>query len=158
MRFCFRPLALTLGAFLVLLAEGGDLFAQADGGLDCEYAACALRVKNGFWGRSLVRGAEEAKISGLGFWVGDLGGAFAGSPVSQDLVASFRRRHNVGSFLGFSGLAVVIVGGIRNHGAFDDGVVTMGGVAAMLVGAILIVSAEDRLSEAVWEYNRLVNR
>ena len=60
MRSFLRLLAPLLGSLVVLLAGGRDLLAQA-GGPDCEYAACALRVKGG----SLVKGADEDTDQGL---------------------------------------------------------------------------------------------
>ena len=106
MRPFTRLLIPAVGTLSVLLAGGGDLLGQVGGGPDCEYAACALRVKTGFGGRSLVRGTEAEKVIGLGFWLGDLDEAFSGSPISQDLAASFRHRHNVGSLISLTGLVV----------------------------------------------------
>ena len=164
MRSCFRLLAPTVGALSVLLAGGGDLLAQAGGGPDCEYAACALRVKTGFGGRSLVRGTEAEKVIGLGFWVGDLDEVFAGSPVSQDLAASARHRNNVGSLIRITGLVAASIGIVlstRNPGDLylsgPYGKVALGGFATLLAGLYISLSGADRLYEAIWEYNRLVN-
>ena len=163
-RPCFRLLVRVVCALSVLLAGGGDLLAQAGGGLDCEYAACALRVKSGFGGRSLVRGTEAEKVSGLGYWVGDLDEVFAGSPLAQDLAASYRHRHNVGSVFRLTGLAAVAVGVIWSISNPDDpylsapySTVVLGGVLTWFTGVLIRQSRSDRLHEAVWEYNRRLN-
>ncbi len=155
MRSCCRLLAPLLGVVLVLLTGGGNLVAQA-AGPDCEYAACALRVKGG----SLVKGAQEEKVAGLGFRVGDLDDAFAGSPISQELAARFRHRHNVGGLVTWTGLAGVAIGlywGIQSPDDPAPGVLGLAGFAVAITGAFIRGSGRDHLNRAIWEYNRLVN-
>lgn len=138
--------------------------AQADVYAGCTYEQCALRIRARFFGRDLVRGRDDEKVHGLGIWVGSLDDAFAGNPAAQELAASFGRRHNLGSTL-------VLLGGVtaafaaallasdtpgRDHGAAT--VATFGGLAALAVGGVMERSAEDRLSRAVWEYNRGLER
>ncbi len=140
-----------LAPLLVLLAGGGDLLAQA-AGPDCEYAACALRVKGG----SLVKGVEEEKVVGLGFWVGDLDEAFDGSPVSQELAASYRQRHNVGQLMWLTG-SIALVLGVFDADENRGTVVTVSGLVVLVTGVYFSRSGRDRLNRAIWEYNRLVN-
>ena len=142
-----------LAPLLVLLAEGGDLLAQA-AGPDCEYAACALRVKGG----SLVKGTDEEKVVGLGFWVGDLDEAFDGSPLSQELAASYRQRHNVGQLVWLAGSIALFLGLIDSYADENRGtVVTVSGLVVLFTGVFISRSGRDRLNRAIWEYNRLVN-
>ena len=147
---------MVLGLFpLLLLAGGGDLLAQA-GGPDCEYAACALRVKGG----SLVKGADEEKVIGLGFWVGDMNEAFAGSPLSQELAASFRHKHNVAELLWWTGTVAIGIGLYKSSKPPDDTLTALLGIGGfgMWFGSVFVRrGVRDRLNEAIWEYNRLVN-
>ncbi len=124
MRPFIRLLIPAVGTLSVLLAGGGDLLGQVGGGPDCEYAACALRVKTGFGGRSLVRGTEAEKVVGLGFWVGDLDEVFVGSPLTQDFAASDRQRHHVGPVIRMTGLVAVTIGIVGNSSTTTTAIFT----------------------------------
>ena len=137
--------------------------AQAPLGGGCDYSECALRVKHSFFWASLVRGSEGEKVEGLRFWVSNLDPIFDGNTVSQDLAASFRRRQNAGSVLTFVGMAAIFVAleiEDTNSLSTDGGAVALvlSGLALAFTGAILGHSGRERLSKAVWEYNRTLAR
>jgi hypothetical protein len=130
---------------------------------DCAYSACALRVQQGIFGRSLVRGLEEKKVAGLGMFVGGLDEAFAGSPIAQEHAVAYRRRHNAGSVLSLLGGAaffVALFAADGSGGFYGDGwaVGLLAGSLLGLTGALVSVSGEDHLHRAIWEYNRQTGR
>jgi hypothetical protein len=127
----------------------------------CAYEECALRVKRGFFGSSLVRGSQEEKVAGLDFWVGNLDSVFEGSPVAQDLAGTFRARHNTGTVMALLGAAAMVVGLASQsdwlHGSDPPTTFWVGMVVAS-VGGIVSETGWDPLSRAVWEFNRATGR
>jgi hypothetical protein len=136
------------------------LHSQAPPPIDCAYDECALRVEQGFFGQDLVRGLEEVEVSGLGLYVGGLDDVFAGSPIAQDLAASYRSRHNAGSVLTLIGVVVMTVSLYATDDWVDSGswAGVLGGSVVALTGALVEASGRDRLHRAVWEYNRALAR
>ena len=149
---------------LSLLAPGAIAQpVQAQFGPDCPYDQCALRVAYDADGAALVRGRDQIVINGLGFWARDMSLAFEGNRLSQDLAASYRRRHNTGTVLTGVGAASFLIGLIADDGNisldFDaPSLLSLGGIALIAVGSRVSMSAEDQLSRAIWEYNRLLPR
>lgn len=150
-----------LTAVAVGVTDPGTLAAQDT--VDCAYSACALRVQQGFFGRSLVRGLEEEKVAGLGLFVGGLDEAFAGSPIAQEHAARFRRRHNTGSILtllGSAGMVAALFATDDSARFYDDSwaVGLFAGSLVAVTGALVSGSGEDHLHRAIWEYNRETGR
>jgi hypothetical protein len=152
---------LLAAAGLAMLASMGVIesaSAQSSAGSDCSYSECALRVKSGFFGRSLVRGAEEQKVLGLGIWVGRLDAVFEGNPEAIALGTRFRSRHNTGSTVALAGLAVGVSGILFAQEDDTKAGFALGGTLLTLVGAFITGSGEDALHRAIWEYNSTVGR
>ena len=151
-----------LVASTVALVVIVGLPAPTSAQVDCVYAACALRVKQGFFGRSLVRGEQEERVAGLGLLVGGLDQAFTGSPVAQEHAARYTSRHNTGSVLALLGATVMVVSLFRSDsgGFYDDSwaVGLVAGSVVTLSGALVSASGEDHLHRAIWEYNRGTSR
>jgi len=126
----------------------------------CSYADCALRVQFGvFGGQSLVRSRTGERVTGLGFPVGKLDDAFAGSPMSQALARTFRRRQNAGTVLAFAGGLMIGVWLLQKDSATgQDDLLIWGGLALGVGGTLTAASGRDYLSRAVWEYNRGLSR
>lgn len=149
---------------LSLLALAATLQpASAQYGPDCSYDQCALRVAYNAAGAALVRGREQVVINGLGFWANDMSRAFEGNRLSQDLAASYRRRHNTGTLLTGAGAVSLFIGLIADDGNISldldtPSLLSLGGLALIAVGSRVSMSAEDQLSRAIWEYNRALAR
>lgn len=149
---------------LPLLALGaGAEPASAQFGPDCSYDQCALRVAYNAAGAALVRGREQVVIDGLGFWASDMSRAFEGNRLSQDLAASYRRRHNTGTVLTGVGAVSFFFGLLADDGNISldldtPSLLSLGGLTLIAVGSRVSMSAEDQLSRAVWEYNRMLPR
>ena len=126
----------------------------------CPYADCALRVHFGLLGgQALVRSSTGEQITGLGFPVGNLDDAFAGSPMAQSLARTFRRRQNAGSVLAFTGGIMIGVWLLQQDSTNGpDDFLIWGGLAIGLGGTLTAASGRDYLSRAVWEYNRGLGR
>jgi hypothetical protein len=137
--------------------------ASAQFGPDCPYERCALRVAYNAAGAALVRGSDQVVINGLGFWARDMSLAFEGNRLSQDLAASYRRRHNTGTVLSGVGAVSFFIGLVANDGNISldldtPSLLSLGGLVLVAVGSRVSLSAEDQLSRAIWEYNRLLPR
>ena len=149
LRKCFTVLSV---ATLSVLGAASSVFAQSDP-LECSYSECALRLKSGFFGRSLVRGAQEQEVVGLGIWVGNLDPTFEGSPAARRLAAQFRKRHNTGAALALAGLVVGVTGTLTSDDDTTRAGFVLGGTLFTLVGAMITGSGQDALHRAIWEYN-----
>lgn len=149
---------------LCLLALGaGARPASAQYGPDCTYDVCALRVAYNAAGAALVRGRDQVVINGLGFWANDMSRAFDGNRLSQDLAASYRRRHNTGTVLTGAGAVSLFIGLLADDGNISldldtPSLLSLGGLTLIAVGSRVSMSAEDQLSRAIWEYNRMLAR
>jgi len=160
MRSFVRPTLLFL-SLLTLSAIGQPASAQF--GPDCPYDQCALRVAYNAAGAALVRGRDQIVINGLGFWARDMSPAFEGSRLSQDLAASYRRRHNTGTVLTGAGAVSFFVGLLMADGNISldldtSSLLSLGGLTLIAVGSRVSLNAEDQLSRAIWEYNRMLPR
>lgn len=150
-----------LGAAFLSPLGAARADAQVAPASGCDYEECALRVKRGFFGSSLVRGSQEEKVAGLDFWVGNLDSVFEGNAVAQDLAGTFRARRNTGTVLALLGAAAVIAGlacesDWRDWG--DPPATFWAGMVVASVGGIVSETGWDPLSRAVWEFNRTVGR
>lgn len=130
---------------------------QADG---CTYDRCALRVHRGFWGPRLVRGLEGDKVAGLGLLAPRLTLFAERSDSAARYYELFRKSNNQGAALMLAG-ALVFVGVTVSAGPrWDQPVTTAQGVGLavglglLVAGGIRILPAHNRLSKAVWWYNR----
>jgi hypothetical protein len=148
-------------ALLAFIAVARPAAAQL--GPDCRYDQCALRVAYNAAGATLVRGRDQIVINGLGFWARDMTDAFGGNRLSQDLAASYTRRHNTGTVLSGVGALSFFIGLLAADGNISldldtPSLLSLGGLALIAVGSRVSLSAEDQLSRAIWEYNSALAR
>lgn len=121
----------------------------------CSYDACALRVRYRLLGGQIVQGREENRVVSLG-WLAPNAPLFGErSDTAAWYYASFRRKQHVGAALGFAGLAAsvaaLLVGDSNQDLAAGLGI---GGSVLVIGGGIQLGRANERLSRAVWWYNR----
>ena len=121
----------------------------------CSYDACALRVRYRLLGGQLIQGREESRVVSLG-WLAPNAPLFGErSDTAAWYYASFRRKQHVGAALGFAGLvasvAALLVGNSNEDLAAGLGI---GGTVLVIGGGIQLGRANERLSKAVWWYNR----
>jgi hypothetical protein len=150
-----------LAAITALAPTAQNALAQSSSSSACSYEECALRVRFGFFGESLVRGAESDKVRDLDFWIGSLDEVFEGSTAAQDLAATFRRRHNTGTVLTILGIVGMVSEVISTDFWENDDTPGAGfwsGIVLGAAGGIFIQTSRDPLSRAVWEYNRGLER
>jgi hypothetical protein len=153
----------TVFALSLLASSAVARPAAAQFGPDCSYDQCALRVAYNAAGAALVRGRDQIVINGLGFWASDMSSTFEGNQLSQDLAASYRRRHNTGTVLTGVGAVSFFIGLVADDGNISldldtPSLLSLGGIALIAVGSRVSMSAEDQLSRAIWEYNRMLPR
>jgi hypothetical protein len=153
------PLALAL----LLAPTPSTAQARTASPASCDYTACALRVQHGMFGDRLVRGSDDGRVAGMGFWVKDLDSVFEGNAAAQELAATYRGRHNTGSLLTTLGLATMVLAIATDDSdlfSTDGSAVALGlgGLTVALIGGITAQSGRDSLSRAVWEYNRGLSR
>jgi len=148
---------ITVMVVLALVALTPRGMAQSD---DCTYDRCALRIHRGFWGPRLVRGMDEDKVAGLGMFAPRLALFAQRSDSAARYYELFRKSHNQGSALALAG-AIVFTAFTLSHGPdWNQQVTTAQGVGMsvgaglMLAGAIRLAPSHNRLSKAVWWYNR----
>jgi hypothetical protein len=146
--------SIAVATTIMVVCVQGTAFGQ------CTYDTCALRTTHG-WSVRLVAGAEEKEIAKLGmFPPAEPTALFAErSDVAASLYDSFRSQRRKGSFMVIGGLAVML-GGVfvasENEGVAWGLIV--GGLGIEIGGAIVQVVAFDKVSRAVWEYNRTLSR
>lgn len=122
----------------------------------CDYDTCALRIKYG-WSTKLVAGTEEREITGLGMFPSSDPIELLGerSDLAASLYQDFRSQQATGSILILGGLAM-LVGSVfaapDNQGL--GAALAFGGLGIMLGGSYAQMSAHNKASMAVWEYNR----
>ncbi len=152
-----HALTLLISCLLGLLAQP----ARAQVGPSCTYDACALRIYYNAAGAALVRGRDQIVINGLGFWARDMRRAFEGNRLAQDLADSYRERHNLGTILTGVGALSFFIGLLGSDGDISldldtPSLLALGGLASIAIGSRVSLSAEDDLSRAIWEYNRML--
>lgn len=124
----------------------------------CTYETCALRVKYGFPGTSIVQGEQEDHLASIAFFAPALPQFAERSDVAATLYAAFRGRQNRGTVLILVGLVGMVVGtavaGTDQDWSF---LAAVPGLAVTLAGVQQLNSGRDRLSRAVWKYNQTLS-
>ncbi len=148
---------------LIFVLLGGARLgaAQANG---CTYDTCALRLHQGFWGPRIVRGVTGEKVAGYGLFAPRLSLFAERSDSAGRYYELFRKSHNQGSGLALAG--TVIFAGFALRGALEpnrnlstvEGVGLTVGTGLLLAGVIRLLPAHNRLSKAIWWYNRTLVR
>lgn len=144
-------------AFAACLAAGalsspGAAQAQDEA---CTYDRCALRVHYGFLTHSIVQGSEGERVARIGIFAPDLD-LFAGSDSAAFYYSGFRSAHNSSVWLSIGALAAIATAAIVDTQDADEvvfGSLVIGG--GLAIGAsIRSLQARERLSTAIWWYNR----
>ena len=142
-------------ALLVLALPFPELNAQTT--RDCTYDQCALRVQSRLFSRSIVRGRDAERVARIGMFVHDLPLFREGPDSAARYYAAFRSAHNRGTLLSLLATALFVVAS-ATRGPYDWEAPSFGlfvtGVAVGIGGSINVIRSEDRLSKAVWWYNR----
>lgn len=126
----------------------------------CTYDTCALRLHRGFLSARIVRGMEGEKVAGLGMFAPRLTLFAERSDSAARYYELFRRSTNQGNGLVLAGTAVFLVFAFSNGFDWNQQVTTAQGVGMtvgaglMLAGSIRILPSYNRLSKAIWWYNR----
>lgn len=157
-----RPTGVAGIVLAVLLAAPASVAsAQASPGAraaTCTYQACALNVVPRWNGLAVVRGADEAHVATLGFFIpGSLDAAFAGVPTAEALGRRAVGTRWAAALLTDLGAAALVVGALRasgDHGTDDTARAWLvGGAAALGVSVPLQFRADGLLSRAAWQFN-----
>ena len=151
-----RILVTISGGVALCIGSATDLRAQKPP--SCSYDRCALRVKSSFFGTSIVQGRQEDHLASITFFAPGLPQLAERSDSAAALYAAFRGRQNRGTVLTLVGLVSVIVGAAVAGSDQDWGMwaIVPGGILT-LAGVQQWNSGRDRLSRAVWEYNRTLS-
>jgi hypothetical protein len=155
MRRLHASVYLLLGVLTASAPLPRTAFAQEDS--TCTWDRCALRVQYRPFGTPrLVRGRDDVKVAGLGWFPRALPLLAQRSDSAAVHYNAFRARHTSGTLLFLVGLGALFAGSALvadgNEGA--GAAVFIGGFAVGLVGVTITASAQDELSRAVWWYNR----
>jgi hypothetical protein len=122
---------------------------------DCDYAACALRLRYSLFSIRLVQGQDQQRVASLGLFPPTVALFAERSDTAAQHYASFRRRHTSGALLTLAG-TIAATAGLLAYDSDDDLGVTLviGGGFLGIGGAIQATRAREQLSQAVWWYNR----
>ncbi len=126
----------------------------------CTWDTCALRVHSAFLGGRLVRGVEDEKVAGVGWFAPTLALFEERSDTAATYYRSFRSKQNSGMALSLIALGAITAGVIA-AGAGEEGLgvgLTLGGLAFGALGGIRMSSGQNDLHRAVWWYNRTLPR
>ena len=141
---------LALGPF-----TGAQAQASAASETCTEYAACALRVKHGFFKTKIVRGADDTELADIGFRTPPVRDVFQVAPealVAYDLFGADHRRSSWTGALGFAGFLGGMIAGAKGGDDWAAGL-SVGGTVFSLISGIFRTKANEHLSGAVWHYN-----
>ncbi len=160
----FAPQA--AAALLLLLAVPQRAGAQAQDTARpsaCSYERCALNVVPRWNGLAVVRGADEAHVATLGFFLpGSLEGAFAGVPEAEALGRRAVRTRWVATTLTNFGAIAVVAGAARAAGAQGSDAAAKlwmtAGAASLALSVPLQFRADGFLARAAWRYNAQFGR
>lgn len=128
----------------------------------CAYDQCALRFTLGFGSWSVVQGIDSRKVGRLGMFRGpDVAKLVATVPEAAEEARQFQRGYARSSAILWGGAALAVVG--SGLAAANDGhpaAVGLGfsGVALMSYAAWSHGKSFNRLSRALWLYNRSLSR
>jgi hypothetical protein len=126
----------------------------------CDYDSCSLRIKYG-WSLKLVAGAEEHEIAGLGMFPSKATTEIFAerSELAASMYQDFRSQRITGSVLALGGLAMMFGGVFAAEENENLGVaLVFGGLAISTAGMVVQTTAFDKVSKAIWEYNRTLSQ
>ncbi len=109
---------------------------------------------------SLVQGVQEEKLEGrLRLFPPVVPEFAARSDSAAALYSAFRGRQNRGTAMILTSVAAIGVGIVAfRHDETARSVITIGSFGLLLAGIQQLWTGQDRLSQAIWEYNRTLKR
>src|SRR5688500_14966295 len=129
---------------------------------NCDYNACALRVKIAWGNRLIIRGQQEQQVGKLGMFSSTNLESLVAS--SQEAAADgrvFQRNHKRGEIFLFLGSFTMVFSASVASGS-DSAVGPIAGVVAgismLFYGVFQRVRADNSLSKTIWLYNRSLQR
>jgi hypothetical protein len=129
---------------------------------NCDYNACALRVKIAWGNRLIIRGQQEQQVGKLGmFSANNLESLVASSQEAAAEARIFQKNHKPGEILLFLGTFTMVFSASVASGS-ESAVGPIAGVAAgismLFYGVFQRVRADNSLSKTIWLYNRSLQR
>ncbi len=129
---------------------------------DCDYNACALRVKLSWGNRLIVRGEQEQRVGKVSmFSATSLESIVASSPQAAAEARVFQQNYTPGEIFSGVGIFLMVLSAAVASG--NDSVI--GPVAGVAVGSSMLfygvfrhVRAENALNKTIWLYNRCLKR
>ncbi len=140
-------------ALVLLMLAVCPPVATAQAGQDCTYASCALRIRHSLFSTQLVQGQAERRVASLGLFPPEVPLFAERSDTSARHYAAFRRRHTTGALLALAG-SVALAAGVFVDDSDVGLILVAGGGLLGITGGIQATRAQDRLSQAIWWYNR----
>lgn len=129
---------------------------------DCDYNACALRMKLSWGNWLIIRGEQEQRVAKLGiFRAPGVESIVASSPDAVAAARMFRNNYTPGEVLQVVGVLMMGVGlasAPGNHSAVIPFTGVLGGGAVLLYGVSRRVRAFNALNKTIWLYNRSLKR
>jgi len=129
---------------------------------NCDYNACALRVKIAWGNRLIIRGQQEQQVGKLGmFSANNLESLVASSQEAAAEARIFQKNHKPGEILLLLGTFTMVFSASVASGS-ESAVGPIAGVAAgismLFYGVFQRVRADNSLSKTIWLYNRSLQR
>ena len=136
--------------------------AIANAPADCDYNACALRVKLSWGNRLIIRGEQEQRVGKVSiFSATSLESIVASSPEAAAEARVFQKNFTPGEVFSGVGAFLMVLSAAVASG--NDSVI--GPVAGVVVGSSMLfygvfrhVRAENALNKTIWLYNRSLTR
>lgn len=127
----------------------------------CTYAACAVRVEDGWFSRRVLQGDDSREVARLGIGGPDPITLLGVNDQAREHAKRYRSRQRLGSTLALVGA----VGSIATYVALFDGTddrstrntlvaINLGSLVTSWVGRSYLQSARRELDRAVWWFNR----
>lgn len=129
---------------------------------ECDYNACALRMKLSWGNRLIIRGEQEQRVGKVSmFSATSLESIVASSPEAAGEARLFQKNYTPGEVFSGAGAFVMVLSAAVASG--NNSVI--GPVAGVVVGSSMLfygvvrhVRAENALNKAIWLYNRSLAR
>jgi hypothetical protein len=142
----------TLAPAIVFTLVAHSAFAQAEG---CTYDECALKVTQSLFGRSILQGTSEQRVARIFFFAPDIPLFTERADSAAYYYRAFRSQQNRGTWFLIAGSAAFFSGALLASRDETVGItLSVAGFGAFVVSIIETVSGFNKLSRAVWWYNR----
>ena len=129
---------------------------------DCDYNACALRMKLSWGNWRILRGERGQQVAKLGmFNAPDIESIVRTSPEALAELQTFRRNYTSSEVMQVLGVLLMSVGlasASANHSDVVPFTSVVGGGALVIYGVSRHVTAFNALHKTIWLYNRSLKR